>query len=140
MFIKHAALPGKRDEVRKVWEKHLKPNAAMNPGHEAYFYCYDDDPDVSRVYQQYADRQAPQEFLKEPWYAAYIAEVTPLLANQREVRAATPVWIKAWSNPTISAPRAAEAHRRHAGADQQPAAHLVDDADGARIADEAARP
>ncbi len=95
LFIKHTALPGKRDEVRRVWEKHLKPNAAANPAHQAYFYCYDDaDPDVIRVYQQYADRQAPQAFLKEPWYAANIAEVTPLLANQPEVRAVTPVWIK----------------------------------------------
>jgi len=95
LFIKHRAQPGRRDEVRRVWEKHLKPNIAGNPAHEAYFYCYDDnDPDVICVYQQYVDRASPQEFVKTPWYASYLDEVSPLLAGEPEIRTVTPVWAK----------------------------------------------
>jgi hypothetical protein len=39
LFIKHRAVPEKRDAVRRIWEKHLKPRVAADPAHEAYFYC-----------------------------------------------------------------------------------------------------
>jgi hypothetical protein len=52
LFIRHQAQPGKRDDVRRVWEKHVKPRVATNPAHEAYFFCYDNgDPDVICVFQ-----------------------------------------------------------------------------------------
>jgi len=95
LFIKHKALSGKRDEVRRIWEKHLKPRVAANPAHEAYFYCYDDnDPDTICVFQQYTDRASSQEFLEGSWYAAYVNEVSPFLAGQPEIRVVTPVWAK----------------------------------------------
>ncbi len=95
LFIRHRALPGRRDEVRRIWERHLQPNIAANPAHEAYFYCYDDnDPDTICVFQQYADRAASQAFLAAPWYVAYLNQVAPLLAGPPEIRAATPVWAK----------------------------------------------
>jgi quinol monooxygenase YgiN len=95
VFIKHRALPGRRDEVHRVWEKHLQPNIAANAGHEAYFYCYDaKDPDAIWVYQQYANHAASQEFLATSWYVAYLAEVTPLLAGPPEIATATPLWTK----------------------------------------------
>ena len=95
LFIRHKALPGKRDEVRRVWEKHLRPGIAGNVASEAYFYCYDDkDPDAICVFQMYRDRNGPQDFVKQPWYAAYEAEVTPLLTGKSEFVSATPDWIK----------------------------------------------
>lgn len=95
LFIKHRARPGKRDEVRRVWEKHLRPRIATNAAHQAYFYCFDDgDPDLICVFQLYADRAASQAFVQAPWYAAYVEEVTPLLAGQPEISVATPAWIK----------------------------------------------
>jgi quinol monooxygenase YgiN len=95
LFIKHKARPGLREQVRKVWEKHLRPAIAENPAHEAYFYCYDDvDPDTICVFQLYGDNKGPQQFVKQPWYAAYEAEVTPLLTGESEFRAASPVWLK----------------------------------------------
>jgi quinol monooxygenase YgiN len=75
------------------------PNIASNPAHEAYFYCYDDnDPDVICAFQQYRDRMSPQDFVEAPWYAAYIEEVTFLIAGEPEIRAVTPVWSKGGSN------------------------------------------
>ena len=95
IFIKHRSLPGKRDEVRKVWERHMQPQIAQNKAHEAYFYCYDNnDPDSICVYQQYSDVESSQAFLKTSTYADYLEEVEPLLAGQPEVTAATPVWVK----------------------------------------------
>ena len=95
LFIKHKAKPGKREEVRKVWEKHLRPRIGENVAHEAYFYCYDDnDPDMICVFQLYTDHTGPQGFVKQPWYPAYEAEVGPLLTGESEFRTATPFWIK----------------------------------------------
>lgn len=95
LFIKHKSLPGKRDEVRAVWQRHMQPRIANNTAHEAYFYCYDDnDPDSICVYQQYSAHGSSQAFLQTPSYAEYLKEVEPLLAGQPEITAATPVWVK----------------------------------------------
>ena len=95
LFVKHRTRPGKRDEVRKVWERHMRPNIASNPGHEAYFYCfYNSDPDSICAFQQYADLESSQDFLKTESYAAYLRAVEPLLAGAPEVTSITPVWIK----------------------------------------------
>ncbi len=95
LFIRHKSLPGKRDQVRRVWERHLQPHIARNAAHEAYFYCYDDnDPDSICVYQQYSDGASSRAFLALPHYADYVKEVEPLLAGPPEVTTATPVWVK----------------------------------------------
>jgi hypothetical protein len=61
LFITHRTLPGKHDEVFRVWQQHLPPRIEANPAHEAYFYCFDDDdPDLIRVFRQYSDAAASQ--------------------------------------------------------------------------------
>lgn len=81
--------------MRAVWERHLRPAIEANPAHEAYAYCDDDaDPDTIRVYQRYVDAAAARAFLATPAYAAYVAEVTPLLAGPPEVFRCTPTWVK----------------------------------------------
>jgi quinol monooxygenase YgiN len=95
LFIRHQTQPGRRDDVRAVWERHMRPAIAANPGHEAYFYCYDDaDADVICAFQQYADAGAARDFLATASYAAYLREVEPLLAGPPQVTAVTPVWSK----------------------------------------------
>lgn len=95
LFVKHKTLPGTRDEVRKVWEKHMAPAIAANAGHTAYFYCFDNsDPDSICAFQQYASVEASQEFLKIDSYAAYLKEVEPLLSGPPQVTALTPIWSK----------------------------------------------
>ena len=96
LFIIHRARPGRRDEVRDVWLRHMRPAVEGNPAHLAYFYCYDAvEPDVIRVFQQYTDEAAAAQFLTTDAYAGYVAEVEPLLAAPPEVHPATPVWAKA---------------------------------------------
>ena len=95
LFVKHKTKPGKRDEVRAVWERHMRPNIVSNPGHEAYFYCFDNnDTDSICAFQQYADLKSSLDFLKTDSYAAYLKEVEPLLLGPPEVISLTPVWIK----------------------------------------------
>ena len=95
LFITHKALPGKRDEVKKVWEKYMQPEIANNEDHENYFYCYNDnDPDTICVYQQYSGEESSQAFLKTPNYKNYLRETEPLLAGKPEITTAIPLWIK----------------------------------------------
>ena len=95
LIIKHKTKPGKRDEVRKVWERHMAPAVSANPGHIAYFYCFDNaDPDAIVAFQQYVSAEAAGEFLKTDSYAAYLQEVEPLLSGPPQVTALTPVWSK----------------------------------------------
>jgi quinol monooxygenase YgiN len=95
LIIKHKTQPGKRDEVRKVWERHMAPAVSANPGHLAYFYCFDNaDLDAIVAFQQYASAEAASDFLKTDSYAAYLQEVEPLLSGPPQVTALTPMWSK----------------------------------------------
>ncbi|WP_149196676.1 putative quinol monooxygenase [Luteimonas suaedae] len=95
LLIKHKTQPGRRDEVRTVWERHMAPAVSANPGHIAYFYCFDNaDPDAIYAFQQYASAEASQAFLKTASYAEYLKEVEPLLSGPPQVTALTPVWSK----------------------------------------------
>ena len=60
LFIQHKTLPGKRDEVQRVWRKHMMPAIRANEGHEAYFYCFGSDPDTICAFQQYTDSDSMQ--------------------------------------------------------------------------------
>lgn len=93
--IRHQPRPGARNDVRAVWERHLAPAIAGNPGHVAYFYCFDEtDPDAITAFQVYEDAAASQAFLQTAAYAAYVAEVEPLLTGPPSVSVHRPVWAK----------------------------------------------
>lgn len=95
LFIRHKAKPGKRDEVRRVWEKYARDYIAGSNGQLAYCYCYDDDnPDTVIVFQLAANQASGREFVKQPWFADYERETAALLAGPSEFRAATPQWVK----------------------------------------------
>jgi quinol monooxygenase YgiN len=95
LFIRHQAQPGKREEVRRVWEKHVKPRASANPNHLAYYYCYDDkDSDVVLVFQLYKDAASSQDFMKGDWYSDYVKEVGQFVAKPPVISSATPIWAK----------------------------------------------
>lgn len=93
VFLVHHTRPGQRDAVRAVWERHMQPAIAANPGHVAYAYCFDaDDGDVIRVFQAYVDGDAAVAFLRTDAYAAYLAEVEPLLEGDPELHRGTVEW------------------------------------------------
>ena len=95
LLIKHETQPGKREDVRAVWEKHMAPAISANAGHIAYYYCFDDgDEDSIVAFQQYKDVEASREFLKTESYATYLKEVEPLLLGPPVVTSLTPKWSK----------------------------------------------
>jgi quinol monooxygenase YgiN len=82
LIIKHKTQPGKREEVRKVWERHIALAIASNRGRTAYFYCFDNaDPDSICAFQEYSSAQASDDFVRTSSYAAYLKDVEPLLAG-----------------------------------------------------------
>ncbi len=98
LYIKHKALPGKRDGLRRVWEKYARPYIEKSEGQLACFYCYDDkDPDTVVVFSVHADQDSAEDFFKQPWYADYQSETAALLAGPSEIRPATPQWVKGLS-------------------------------------------
>lgn len=95
LFIKHTAKPGKRDDVKRVWEKYVRNYVMGSDRQPAYFYCYDNsDPDTVLVFQLHADQDSASEFMKQPWYSDYERETADLLAGPSEFRTAAPQWIK----------------------------------------------
>ncbi len=102
LIVKHKTLPGRRDDVRAVWERHMAPAIAANPGHTAYFYCLDNaDPDSISAFQEYTSAEVSRDFLETDSYAAYLKDVEPLLAGPPQVTGLTPVWSKRNGVPVI---------------------------------------
>lgn len=94
-FVRHKAKPGRRDDVRRIWEKYARDYVAGSSGQLTYYYCYDDDdPDTIIAFQLAADHASAQDFVKQPWFADYQRETADLLAGPSEIRTATPQWVK----------------------------------------------
>lgn len=95
LFIRHTAKPGKRDDVKRVWDKYVQTYVANSDRQPAYFYCYDNnDPDTIVVFQLHSDADSGNEFVKQPWYGDYERETADLLAGPSEFRTATLQWMK----------------------------------------------
>ena len=95
LFIKTRCQPGKRDEVRRLWEQHLKPRVQDGDTQDAYFYCYDlQDPNTFYIFELYASQDAMEANSKAPWFWEYVQAAGPLLDGQPEVGMTTAVWGK----------------------------------------------
>ena len=94
-FVRLKAKPGKRDELRRIWEKYVRAYAEGHAGFLSVYYCYDDaDPEAVTVVSVAADEAAAQEFGKQPWVADYQRETAALLAGPPEAHTATPMYVK----------------------------------------------
>lgn len=95
LYIRHKAQPGKRDEVKRVWEKYAREYVEGASGQIAYVYGFDDtDPDAIVAYQLYTGDAATDDFVNQSWYKDYQRETAALLVGQSEFRTITPQWIK----------------------------------------------
>lgn len=95
LFVRHKAKPGMRSAMQGIWEKHVKPRAAANPQHLAYYFCVDEaDSDVVCVFQLYQSQEAMADFLAGDWYPVYLAEVAEVVAEPPQVMPAGLVWQK----------------------------------------------
>lgn len=94
-LVRHKALPGKRGELRKVWEKYARSYIEAADVQLAYFYCYDDsDPDTIVAFQLCTGQAGVEDFTRQPWFHDYQRETAALLAGPSEYRSVTPIWSK----------------------------------------------
>jgi quinol monooxygenase YgiN len=95
LFIRHKAKPGRRDDVKRIWENYVKPRAAANPDHLEYFFCYDEtDSDAISVFQLYQNRKAMTLFLSGEWYQKYLSEIAQVISEAPQILSAAVVWQK----------------------------------------------
>lgn len=95
LFIIHQAKPGRRDEVKAIWLRHMAPAIQGNPGHLAYFYNFDNNnPDSICAFQVYESADAASKFLKHPSYQAYLSESCDLLEHEPKIMSLSPQWTK----------------------------------------------
>ncbi len=95
MIITTRAQPGRRDDLFDRYQEHLAPRAADNDAQEVVVWCADQqDPDVFHLFEIYRDTAALEANAQASWFAAYLAEVGPLLAGEPQVTMAEPRWSK----------------------------------------------
>lgn len=94
LFLNHRTKSGRRDDVERVWRRHMMLAVEHNPGHVAYIYAFGDDPDTICAFQVYRSREEADAFLRTDAYVAYIEESRPLLENEPEVTILLPRWVK----------------------------------------------
>ena len=95
LSVKIKCQPGKRDDVKAIWEQHTKPHAASND--KVQFSCYSfaqEDPDTIILFEVLSDSDVLTSLYREEWFKAYLAAMGPLLAGPPEITTGTPVWIK----------------------------------------------
>ena len=94
LFLQHRTKPGARDEVQRIWQKHMQPAIEGNGGHEVYVYSFGSDPDRNLRLQVYSSVEEASAFLKSQAYIDYEKEVAPLLEGPPQVEVLRPQWIK----------------------------------------------
>jgi len=95
LFIRATTKPGKRDELRKVFEQHLIPHIEANTGQDFCFYCYGtDDENTVCMFEVLSEPSNLPAVLQSDWFKAYLAAAEPLLAKPTEVITTPPVWAK----------------------------------------------
>ncbi len=95
LLITTRARPGKRDELRRLWEEHLKGRVEENDAQEVYVYCLDrEDPDLIHLFEVYNDPAALSRAGASEWFESYMAAAAPLMAGPPTIVVADPIWEK----------------------------------------------
>ena len=94
-FIKIKARPGKREQVKQIWEKIVKPHVESEEGVEHSFFCYAiEDDDTICLFEFITDPSKFEAAMKSEWFLDYMEQLKPLLAGPPERIMTTPVWAK----------------------------------------------
>lgn len=95
IFMTVRTQPGKRDELKALWEQHLKPLAAQNAMQSRYVYAFDNsDENVIRIMEVYESMDAVQANAGATWFADYMELVVPLLDGKPEFHMCSAQWVK----------------------------------------------
>jgi quinol monooxygenase YgiN len=95
VFVKLKAQPGKREEVKELWEKHVKPHQESTPEILSCCYCYAmEDEDTICAFELLSGPSAAEAAMNSEWFSAYQEALRPLLAGPPEATAASLIWSK----------------------------------------------
>lgn len=95
LFITTRARPGKREELVRLWEEHLRPRVEDNSHQAVYAYCLDrEDPDLIHLFEVYDDASVMGRAAESEWFDAYMRKAAPLMAEPPRIVVADPVWEK----------------------------------------------
>ena len=95
IFVESKAKPGKRNEIRELYEKLMAPRAIDNDAQEVVLWCADQhDPDGFFLFEIYSNAAAMGANAQADWFAEYMAQAGPLLAGEPAVTMGSPVWVK----------------------------------------------
>jgi len=88
--------PGKRNQVRELFEKHLGSRAMANKDQEVIIWCDDlNNPDTFYLFEIYSSQEAFQANSQpSEWFMSYMQEAGPLLDGQGSMLMAAPRWAK----------------------------------------------
>jgi len=94
-FIKVKTQPGKREQVKQIWEKIVKPRVEGAESVEHSFFCYAiEDEDTICLFEFITDPSEFEAVTKSDWFLDYMKQLKPLLAAPPERIMTTPVWAK----------------------------------------------
>lgn len=95
IFITVKTMPGKREELKSLWEQRLKPRALLNASQSRYVYAFDtQDENIIRMMEVYETMAAFQENTGAQWFTEFMQDAMPLLDGEPEFHMATPQWVK----------------------------------------------
>ena len=95
LCVKIKCQPGKRDNVKALWEEQVKPHAVEN--NNLLFSCYsfaNEDPDTIVLFEILDDAAVLTSLYQEEWFKAYLAAMGPLLTEPPQIYTGIPVWTK----------------------------------------------
>jgi quinol monooxygenase YgiN len=95
LFVKVKAHPGKREEVKQLWEELVKPHSEGEKALDISCYCYAlEDEDTICLFELISDPSVSKTVTQSDWFVAYQEQLKPLLVGPPEVITATPIWAK----------------------------------------------
>jgi quinol monooxygenase YgiN len=97
-FIKIKTLPGKREQVKQIWDKIVRPRVEGEDVVEHSFFCYEiEDDDTICLFEFFKDPSVFEAAMKSDWFLNYMEQLKPLLSGPPERNMTTPVWAKGTS-------------------------------------------
>lgn len=95
LMVKFTTKPGKRDELKALWEKYVKPHAAKSDEIEFSCYCFDHQDENSIIlFELLRSGDTLQTAYRSDWFKEYMSEMEQLLAGPPMVMTGNPIWIK----------------------------------------------
>ena len=95
MIISTTTQPGRRADVRALYQHLMAPRAVENAAQRVVVWCDDQqDEDRFHLFEIYSDPAAMGANASAPWFAEYMTKAGPLLAGEPTVVMATTGWSK----------------------------------------------